>query len=122
MQDLAAYASLLYTAALTGWIKLLYTVVIAFALVASLHGVSTRAEILMDMQRERMHGIAITGNNMLYYEKQFNILQIMTQKKRCRKHVPFDHGNRYLSHHIGVQRLISLNNMRIVIAGTQKSC
>ncbi len=38
MSDLGAYASLLYTASLIGWIKLLYTVLIVFALVASLHG------------------------------------------------------------------------------------
>lgn len=45
-------------------------------------------------QQERRHGLAITGNNMLYYEKQFNILQIMTQKRTCRRHVPFDRGNK----------------------------
>ncbi|CAM9125730.1 unnamed protein product, partial [Discosporangium mesarthrocarpum] len=116
MSDLGAYASLLYKAALTGWIKIVYTVMIAFALMASLHGVHTRATILMDMQEERKLGLAITGNDMLYYEKQFNILQIMTQKRRCQKHVPFDRGNKYMSHHIGVQRLISLNSMRIIIA------
>ncbi len=38
MSDLGAYASLIYTALLIGWIKLLYTVLIVFALVASLHG------------------------------------------------------------------------------------
>eukprot|EP00903_Cladosiphon_okamuranus_P019408 g17844.t1 len=116
MSDLGAYASLLYTAALTGAMKVLYTIVVAFALVASLHGVHTRAMIILDMQEERMHGLAITGNNMLYYEKQFTILQIMAQKRTCRVHVPFDRGNKYLSHHIGVQRLISLNSMRIIIA------
>ncbi|CAN0361085.1 unnamed protein product, partial [Ectocarpus sp. 12 AP-2014] len=116
MSDLGAYASLLYTAALTGAMKLVYTIVVAFALVASLHGVHTRAMIILDMQEERMHGLAITGNNMLYYEKQFTILQIMSQKRTCRIHVPFDRGNKYLSHHIGVQRLISLNSMRIIIA------
>lgn len=41
-----------------------------------------------------MHGLAITGNNMLYYEKQFTILQIMSQKRTCRIHVPFDRGNK----------------------------
>ncbi|CAM9723101.1 unnamed protein product [Laminaria digitata] len=116
MSDLGAYASLLYTAALTGAMKIVYTIVVAFALVASLHGVHTRAILILDMQEERTHGLAITGNNMLYYEKQFNILQIMTQKRTCRRHVPFDRGNKYLSHHISVQRLISLNSMRIIIA------
>lgn len=41
-----------------------------------------------------MHGLAITGNNMLYYEKQFTLLQIMSQKRTCRIHVPFDRGNK----------------------------
>lgn len=50
MSDLGAYASLLYTAALTGAMKVLYTIVVAFALVASLHGVHTRAMIILDMQ------------------------------------------------------------------------
>lgn len=50
MSDLGAYASLLYTAALTGAMKVLYTIVVAFALVASLHGVHTRAKIILDMQ------------------------------------------------------------------------
>jgi len=31
---------------------------------------------------------------MLYYEKQFTILQIMAQKRTCRIHVPFDRGNK----------------------------
>ncbi|CAM9201923.1 unnamed protein product [Chrysoparadoxa australica] len=116
MSDLGAYASLLYAAALTGWMKIIYTVVVAFAIVASLHGVHTRAHIILDMQEERMNGLTITGNDMLYYEKQFNILQIMANKRSCKTHVPFDRGNKYLSHHLGVQRLISLNSMRIVIA------
>lgn len=50
MSDLGAYASLLYTAALTGAMKVVYTIVVAFALVASLHGVHTRAMIILDMQ------------------------------------------------------------------------
>lgn len=45
-------------------------------------------------QKERVHGLAITGNNMLYYEKQFTLLQIMSQKRTCRIHVPFDRGNK----------------------------
>ncbi len=116
MSDLGAYASLLYTASLIGWIKVLYTVFIVFALVASLHGVYIRVSMLVDMQRERVHGLIISGNRMLYYQKQFHILQQMTRKKRCRKHVPFDRGNRYLAQHIAVQRLISLNSMRMIIA------
>lgn len=55
MSDLGAYASLLYTAALTGTIKVVYTVVVAFALVASLHGVHTRAMIILDMQEVRRY-------------------------------------------------------------------
>lgn len=57
MSDLGAYASLLYTAALTGAMKVVYTIVVAFALVASLHGVHTRAMIILDMQevRRTMH-------------------------------------------------------------------
>lgn len=55
MSDLGAYASLLYTAALTGAMKIVYTVVVAFALTASLHGVHTRAIIILDMQEAR-HG------------------------------------------------------------------
>lgn len=50
MSDLGAYASLLYTAALTGAMKIVYTIVVAFALVASLHGVHTRAILILDMQ------------------------------------------------------------------------
>lgn len=50
MSDLGAYASLLYTAALTGAMKIVYTIVVAFALMASLHGVHTRAIIILDMQ------------------------------------------------------------------------
>lgn len=53
MSDLGAYASLLYTAALTGAMKVVYTIVVAFALVASLHGVHTRAMIILDMQEVR---------------------------------------------------------------------
>lgn len=53
MSDLGAYASLLYTAALTGEMKVVYTIVVAFALVASLHGVHTRAMIILDMQEVR---------------------------------------------------------------------
>lgn len=53
MSDLGAYASLLYTAALTGAMKIVYTIVLAFALMASLHGVHTRAFIIMDMQEAR---------------------------------------------------------------------
>lgn len=49
-------------------------------------------------KQERMHGLAITGNNMLYYEKQFTILQIMAQKRTCRVHVPFDRGNKVTTH------------------------
>ena len=45
-----------------------------------------------------MHGLAITGNNMLYYEKQFTLLQIMSQKRTCRIHVPFDRGNKVTPH------------------------
>lgn len=45
-------------------------------------------------RQERTDGLAITGNNMLYYEKQFTILQIMAQKRTCRIHVPFDRGNK----------------------------
>lgn len=44
-----------------------------------------------------MHGLAITGNNMLYYEKQFTLLQIMSQKRTCRIHVPFDRGNKVIT-------------------------
>lgn len=50
MSDLGAYASLLYTATLTGAMKIVYTIVVAFALMASLHGVHTRAIIILDMQ------------------------------------------------------------------------
>ena len=50
MSDLGAYASLLYTAALTGTMKIVYTIVVAFALMASLHGVHTRAILILDMQ------------------------------------------------------------------------
>lgn len=53
MSDLGAYASLLYTAALTGAMKIVYTIVVAFALMASLHGVHTRAIIILDMQEVR---------------------------------------------------------------------
>lgn len=55
MSDLGAYASLLYTAALTGEMKVVYTIVVAFALVASLHGVHTRAMIILDMQEVGTH-------------------------------------------------------------------
>lgn len=60
MSDLGAYASLLYTAALTGGMKIVYTIVLAFALMASVHGLRTRAIILLDMQeaRRRHHGSA----------------------------------------------------------------
>lgn len=55
-----------------------------------------------------MHGLAITGNNMLYYEKQFTILQIMSQKRTCRIHVPFDRGNKVgVTLGISHQRLLS---------------
>ena len=35
--------------------------------------------------QERTNGLVITGNSMLYYEKQLNVLQIMNQKRRCQK-------------------------------------
>lgn len=54
MSDLGAYASLLYTAALTGAMKIVYTVVVTFVLTASLHGVHTRAIIILDMQEVRL--------------------------------------------------------------------
>lgn len=34
---------------------------------------------------------------MLYYEKQFTLLQIMSQKRTCRIHVPFDRGNKVMT-------------------------
>lgn len=49
-------------------------------------------------KKERTIGLAITGNNMLYYEKQYSILQIMMQKRTCRRHVPFDRGNKVQKH------------------------
>lgn len=54
MSDLGAYASLLYTAALTGAMKIVYTVVVTFVLTASLHGVHTRAIIILDMQEVQL--------------------------------------------------------------------
>ena len=57
--------------------------------------------------QERKLGLIITGNSMLYHHKQHALLQIMTHKQRCRRHVPFDRGNRYLSSHMMVQRLVS---------------
>lgn len=58
MSDLGAYASLLYTAALTGATKIVYTIVVVFALVASLHGVHTRAIIILDMQEVNCSSVA----------------------------------------------------------------
>lgn len=55
--------------------------------------------------QERTVGLAITGNNMLYYEKQFNILQIMTQKRTCQRHVPFDRGNKVTESRGALQRV-----------------
>ncbi|CAM9166518.1 unnamed protein product, partial [Phaeothamnion confervicola] len=116
VSDLGAYAQLLYKGYLESWMKVLYTLVVSFATIASLHGVYTRATILFDMDTERKLGLVITGNSNLYAHKQYALLQIMTHKQRCRRHVPYEQGNRYLSSHIMVQRLVELNSMRLIIA------
>jgi hypothetical protein len=61
-QDLAAYASFLYRATLIGQIKMTYSVVIVFTLLASLHGVHARATIVADMQE-----VFNTHYSTLYY-------------------------------------------------------